>query len=168
MRAVRTPPAMTGSAKSYGTALLSLVLFGGAIGTLCAGPLADRYGQKLVFVASLMLSPGLIAVFALVGGVVGAVAACLAGAVIVSTFSVTTVMGQEYLPSRIAMASGMTVGLAMGLGGIGAVLLGVIADSVDLRAALLATAAGPALGAVVALRLPGERQTRALPVLAVK
>jgi len=157
-----------GHSKSYGTALLSLVLFGGVIGTLCAGPLADRYGQKPVLVASLMLSPGLVAVFALVGGAVGAVAVCLAGAVIVSTFSVTTVMGQEYLPSRIAMASGMTVGLAMGLGGIGAVLLGVIADSVDLRAALLATAAGPALGALVALRLPGERQTRALPVLAVK
>jgi FSR family fosmidomycin resistance protein-like MFS transporter len=158
-----------GHSKSYGTALLSLVLFGGAVGTLCAGPLADRYGQKPVLVASLMLSPGLVAVFALVGGAVGAVAVCLAGAVIVSTFSVTTVMGQEYLPSKIAMASGMTVGLAMGLGGIGAVLLGVIADSVDLRAALLATAAGPALGALAALWLPREQQTRiATPALAAK
>ena len=131
--------------------------------------LADRYGQKTVLVASLMLSPGLVAVFALVGGAVGAVAVCLAGAVIVSTFSVTTVMGQEYLPSKIAMASGMTVGLAMGLGGIGAVLLCVIADSVDLRAALLATAAGPALGALAALWLPREQQTRiATPALAAK
>jgi MFS transporter, FSR family, fosmidomycin resistance protein len=157
-----------GHSKSYGTALLSLVLLGGAIGTLCAGPLADRYGNKVVLVTSLALSPGLVALFALVGGVVGAVAVCVAGAVIVSTFGVTTVMGQEFLPSRIAMSSGMTVGLAMGLGGVAAVLLGVIADAVDLRAALLATAAGPALGALIALRLPSERQAGARPVLAVE
>ena len=157
-----------GHSKSYGTALLSLVLLGGAIGTLCAGPLADRYGNKVVLVSSLALTPGLVALFALVGGAIGVVAVCVAGAVIVSTFGVTTVMGQEYLPSRIAMSSGMTVGLAMGLGGVAAVLLGVIADAVDLRAALLATAAGPALGALVALRLPSERQAGARPVLAVE
>ena len=75
-------------------------------------------------------------------------------------------MGQEYLQSKIATASGMTVGLAMGLGGIAAVLLGVIADSVDLRAALLVTAAGPALAALTALRLPREQQTHAQPALA--
>src|SRR5579871_2194554 len=40
-----------GHSKSYGTALLSCVLFGGAFGTLCAGPLADRYGSKHVLTA---------------------------------------------------------------------------------------------------------------------
>jgi hypothetical protein len=56
----------------------------------------------------------------------------------------------------------------MGLGGIAAVLLGVIADTVDLRAALLATAAGPALGALFAVWLPGERQRHGQPLLAAK
>jgi FSR family fosmidomycin resistance protein-like MFS transporter len=61
------------------------------------------------------------------------------------------------------MSSGMTVGFAMGLGGIAAVVLGVVADAVDLRAALLFTAAAPALGALVALALPKDDRPR-IPV----
>ena len=110
-----------GHSKSYGTALLSLVLLSGAIGTLCSGPLADRFGQKAVLVSSHILSPPLLLVYVLAGGTVGAISVCVAGAVIVSTFSVTTVLSQEYLPTKLAMASGMSVGLAMGLGGIAAV-----------------------------------------------
>ena len=117
---------------------------------------------------SLALSPGLVLVYVLVGGTTGAVSLCVAGAVIVSTFSATTVLGQEYLPSRIAMASGMTVGLAMGLGGIAAVGLGAIADTIDLRTALIVTAIGPALGALFAVWLPRERAVRAKPLLAAE
>jgi FSR family fosmidomycin resistance protein-like MFS transporter len=145
-----------GHSKSYGAALLSLVLFGGAIGTLCSGPLADRYGDKLVLVAALALAPGLLIVFVLSDGIVAVVAVTLAGALLVSGFGLTTFMGQEYLPSRIATASAMTVGLTMGLGGVAAVALGVVADAVNLRDALLASAAAPAAGALVALLLPRE------------
>jgi len=155
-----------GHSKSYGTALLSLVLLGGAVGTLCSGPLADRYGNKLVLATSLALAPALLVVFVLGHGTIAVVAVTLAGAVIVSGFGLTTFMGQEYLPSRIATASGMTVGLTMGLGGAAAVLLGVVADAVNLRDALLVTAAAPALGALVALRLPRERSRRASPAAA--
>jgi MFS transporter, FSR family, fosmidomycin resistance protein len=150
-----------GHSKSYGAALLSLVLFGGAIGTLCSGPLADRYGDKLVLTSALALTPGLLVAFVLSDGLVAVVAVTLAGALIVSGFGLTTFMGQEYLPSRIATASGMTVGLTMGLGGIAAVLLGVVADAVTLRDALLATAAAPAAGALVSLLLPRESPRRA-------
>ena len=146
-----------GHSTGYGAALLSLVLFGGAIGTLCSGPLADRYGDKLVLTGSLALTPALLVVFALSNGVVAVVAVTLAGGLIVSGFGLTTFMGQEYLPSRIATASGMTVGLTMGLGGVAAVLLGVVADAVNLRDALLITAAAPGVGALVALLLPREQ-----------
>jgi FSR family fosmidomycin resistance protein-like MFS transporter len=156
-----------GHSKSYGNTLLSLVLLAGVVGTLCAGPLADRYGRRLVLLVSLALSPGLVLLYVLVGGTLGAIAVCAAGAVIVSTFGVTIVLSQEYLPSRIAMASGMSVGLATGLGGVAAVLLGAIADAVDLRTALIATAAGPALGVLGALLLPGDRLAHRTPVAAV-
>jgi FSR family fosmidomycin resistance protein-like MFS transporter len=152
-----------GHSKAYGAALLSLVLFGGAFGTLCSGPLADRYGDKLVLAGSLALTPGLLVLFALSDGPIAVVAVTLAGALIVSGFGLTTFMGQEYLPSRIATASGMTVGLTMGLGGVAAVLLGVVADAVNLRDALLLTAAAPALGALVALLLPRERARHTYP-----
>jgi MFS transporter, FSR family, fosmidomycin resistance protein len=155
-----------GHSKSYGNTLLSLVLLAGVVGTLCAGPLADRLGRRLVLLWSMLLTPGLILVYVWFGGAVGAVAVCAAGAVIVSTFGVTIVLSQEYLPSRIAMASGMSVGLATGLGGIAAVALGAIADAVDLRAALIATAAGPALGVLVTMFLPADSRVLRRPVVA--
>jgi FSR family fosmidomycin resistance protein-like MFS transporter len=150
-----------GHSKGYGTGLLSLVLFGGAFGTLCMGPLADRYPHRIILAASLAITPVFVLIFVLGHGAVSAVAIVLAGVTTVSGFGLTTVMGQEYLPSKIAMASGMTVGFAMGLGGVAVVLLGVVADSIDLRAALLITAAAPALGALVALWLPGEAPSSA-------
>jgi FSR family fosmidomycin resistance protein-like MFS transporter len=152
-----------GHSKGYGAALLSLMLFGGAVGTFCAGPLADRYGHKLVLAGSLAFTPALIVTFVLTSGAIAVVAVTLAGASIVSGFALTTYMGQEYLPSKIATAAGMTVGLTMGLGGVAAVLLGVVADSVNLRDALLLTAAAPAAGALVALLLPRERGQHRYP-----
>ncbi len=145
-----------GHSKGFGTALLSLVLFAGAFGTLCMGPLADRYPHRILLAATLSVTPVFVLFFVLGSGAVSAIAIVLAGATTVSSFGLTTVMGQEYLPSRIALASGMTVGFAMGLGGVAVVMLGVVADSIDLRAALLCTAVAPALGALISLFLPGE------------
>ncbi len=147
-----------GHSKSYGNTLLSLVLLAGVAGTISAGPIADRLGRRLVLLWSMLLTPGLIVLYVVAGGVLGAIAVCLAGAVIVSTFGVTIVLSQEYLPSRIAMASGMSVGLATGLGGIAAVSLGAVADAVDLRTAVLATATGPALAVLVTLLLPADHR----------
>lgn len=157
-----------GKSKSYGSALLSLVLLAGVAGTLCAGPIADRYGRRIVLLGSMATTPFTILVFVEVGGAVGAIAVLVAGALIVSTFGVTIVLSQEYLPSRIAMASGMSVGLATGLGGVAAVLLGGVADAVNLHAALIVTALVPALGILVALRLPADnpRSTGAAAVAA--
>ena len=155
-----------GHSKSYGNTLLSLVLLAGVAGTLVAGPLADRYGRRLMLVVSLLATPGLILVYVIVGGTPGAIAVCAAGAAIVSTFGVTIVLSQEYLPSRIAMASGMSVGLATGLGGIAAVALGAIADAVDLRTALVVTAAGPAAGVLVTLLLPADHRLFRTPAAA--
>ena len=149
-----------GHSKSYGNTLLALVLLAGVAGTLCAGPLADRVGRRLVVIGSLVLTPGLVLVYVFAGGVPGAIAVCAAGAVIVSTFGVTIVMSQEYLPSRVAMASGMSVGLATGLGGVAAVVLGAVADAVNLRAALIGTAIGPAIGVLIAAGLPRDRFRR--------
>ncbi|MFN8188019.1 MAG: MFS transporter [Gaiellales bacterium] len=151
-----------GRSPSWATMLAFVFLGAGAIGTLVGGPLADRLGRKPVIIASLALSVPLVLVYALVGGAIGIVAIAAAGACVVGTFGVTTVLSQEYLPSRIALASGLSIGLAIGLGGIFAIALGGLADSIDLQAAILAAAAGPALGAVLALALPSERRSRML------
>ena len=151
-----------GHSASYGTALLGAFLFAGALGTLAAGPIADRFGRRRVLVWSFVAAAPLILVHVLVGGAVGAVALALSGAAVIGTFGVSLVMSQEYMPGRVGMASGLSIGLAIGLGVVAAVALGAVADAVDLETALLATAAGPALAVVLSLALPPARGTRRL------
>jgi FSR family fosmidomycin resistance protein-like MFS transporter len=149
-----------GNSAAYGTRLLALFLFAGALGTLLGGPLADRVGRRRVLLGSFIVSPPLIATYVLVGGSVGVVALFLAGMAVIGTFSVSLVMSQEYMPGRVGMASGLSIGLAIGLGGIAAVALGAIADAVDLETAVLVTALGPAACIVLTLLLPASRPLR--------
>ena len=146
-----------GHSKAAGGRLLALMLLCGGIGTLVLGPLADRYGRRLVLRCSIAVMPPLILVFITVGGVVGAIALGLVGACTVGTFGVTIVLAQEYLPRQIGLASGLSVGFAIGLGGIAAVILGVIADSVGLETALYVCALAPLPGLLLALLLPPGR-----------
>jgi FSR family fosmidomycin resistance protein-like MFS transporter len=144
-----------GHSKSHGSHLLALMLLAGGVGTIVMGPLADRLGTRRVLMASVVAMPPLILGFVTIGGTLGA--ACLAGVgiAVVGTFGVTMVMAQEYLPRRIGMASGLSIGLSIGLGGVGALLLGTVADSVDLRTALYAAAAFPLASVLLGLFLPG-------------
>jgi MFS transporter, FSR family, fosmidomycin resistance protein len=128
-----------GNGKVHGNHLLSLMLLTGGIGTIAQGQLADAVGRRFTMLLSLVLVPPLTLVYMLVGGVPGAVALALIGICVIGTFGVTMVMAQEYLPGNIGMASGLSIGFSIGLGGIGAVALGAVADSVDLRAALYAS-----------------------------
>jgi FSR family fosmidomycin resistance protein-like MFS transporter len=82
----------------------------------------------------------------------------LSGAMLISSFAITIVMSQEYLPTRVGLASGLAIGFAIGLGGVAAVVLGAVADAIDLRTAVVATAAGPAAAAVLTLALPVGRR----------
>lgn len=149
-----------GHGAGYGTRLLALFLFAGAIGTLMGGPLADRVGRRRVLLGSFLLSPPLIVVYVLGGGAVGVIALFLAGMAIIGTFSVSLVMGQEYMPTRVGLASGLSIGLAIGLGGIAALSLGAVADAVDLETAVLLTALGPALCIALTLLLPSSSSLR--------
>jgi len=145
---------------ALGNTALTLMLFGGAAGTLTMGPLADRFGRRMVLGASMLLVPPLIFCFTLASAFVGMALLVLVGAATVGTFGVTVVMGQEYLPGRIGLAAGITMGLSIGLGGIGAPLLGLVADSAGLSFTMLVIAALPVLGLLLALTLPrGTRTT---------
>jgi FSR family fosmidomycin resistance protein-like MFS transporter len=157
-----------GNSKAYGSHLLSLMLLAGGLGTLAAGPIADRVGRRPVLIVSMFAVAPLTVVYVAVGGAVGALALALVGVCVIGTFGVTMVMSQEYLPHRIGMASGLSIGLSIGLGGIAAVALGALADSIDLRAAMYVAAAAAVPGFVLAVLLPPTRARRRLqpePVL---
>ncbi len=143
---------------------LALMLVAGAVGTLVLGPVADRVGLRRTLLVTQTALPFLIVAFVAVGGIVGTIALMLVGLCVVGTFGVTMVLSQLYLPRHVGMASGLTVGLAMGLGGIAAVALGAVADAVDLQTAFYVAAAGPAIGAVFCLFLPAPTARRTPPV----
>jgi FSR family fosmidomycin resistance protein-like MFS transporter len=143
-----------GTSPALGNAALTVMLASGAVGTLVMGPLADRFGRRMVVGVSMLLLPPLIYGFTLAGPVVGMALLALVGAVTVGTFGVTVVMGQEYLPGRIGLAAGVTMGLSIGLGGLGAPLLGLLADNAGLSVTMLVIAALPVLGLILAVTLP--------------
>jgi FSR family fosmidomycin resistance protein-like MFS transporter len=155
----------SGHSRSESARLLAYLLAAGALSALAAGPVADRVGRRPVILVSLVTSVASLLVYVLIDGWVGKAAALIAGAAIISTFSVTVVLGQEYLPSRIALAAALAGGFAFGLGACAAVIVGAIADLVDVRTALLVCACGPALAAVLTVLLPRvERPPRRVPV----
>lgn len=143
-----------GASAALGNVALTVMLASGAVGTLLMGPLADRVGHKAVLAGSMLVLPPLVLAFTFAGPYAGMALLALVGATTVGTFGVTVVMGQEYLPGRIGLAAGITMGLSIGLGGVGAPLLGLLADASGLRTTMLAIAALPVLGFILALTLP--------------
>src|SRR5690348_3806477 len=126
-----------GDPRLVGT-LLAVFLGSGAIGTLAAGPVADRVGVRRSVVGVFLLAAPLAFAFLFVsGGVLAFVLLGLLGFVLVSTFTMSVVLGQAYLPRNPGMASGLIVGFAIGAGGIGASALGWVADHWGLTTALV-------------------------------
>ncbi|MGZ8648814.1 MAG: MFS transporter [Solirubrobacteraceae bacterium] len=142
------------SSEAAGNAALTIMLAAGAAGTLVGGGLVDRWGARAVLIGTMALLLPLRLVLPLVGAVAAAVLLGAIGFVAIATFSVTVVMGQACLPSRPGLASGVTLGLAIGLGGVAATALGTVADAHGLRAVLWTIAILPVPALLLALSLP--------------
>jgi MFS transporter, FSR family, fosmidomycin resistance protein len=148
------------TSKAAANVALTAMLIGGACGTLVGGALADRIGRRPVLFGSMTILPPLIVLFLALHPPAATVLIFLVGAAVIATFSVTVVMGQEYLPGRIGVASGITLGLSIGLGGLGAPLLGLVADAWGLTTTLYVIAALPLVALAMIGTLPPARARR--------
>lgn len=142
----------TGSVLAGEVALV--VLFGvGALGTLLGGVLAGRWGRIRTVRVSYAAAVPAVAGIALVPGYGVFPLVALAAVALYVPFSLHVTLGQDYLPNRLGTASGVTLGLAVSVGGVAAPAVGALANAAGLQWALLALAVLPAVSVVGARRL---------------
>jgi FSR family fosmidomycin resistance protein-like MFS transporter len=121
---------------SAGTLALTVMLLSGATGTLIGARCADRFGKRLVLVVAMIPLTVLLAVLPQMGLALTFVTLALVGFTLDAPFATTVVLGQQYLPGRRGLASGITLGLAIGAGGLLATGLGALADAVGIHTTL--------------------------------
>ncbi len=165
------------ASKPLANIALTLFLAAGACGTIYGGKLADRLGRRTILIGSTLASAPLLLAFVVFttsrSSYLAAVAGIMTvGFALVASQTAFVVLGQEYLPNRIGIASGVTLGLAISLGGAGAPVLGALADRFGVQAALQAIVGLLALAALSSFGLPREARrvsvspgTRVAPAL---
>ena len=143
---------------------LFVFLFAMAAGTLLGGPIGDRIGRKLVIWVSILG----VAPFALMlphaNLLWTSILTFVIGLVLASAFSAILVFAQDLVPGKVGAVSGMFFGFAFGMGGIGAAVLGGLADSRGIEYVYQVCAYLPLLG-MMAIFLPDiERPRRTITV----
>ncbi|MFG2236401.1 MFS transporter [Streptomyces sp. NPDC048723] len=137
-----------------GTVALFLLFLGGAVGSVLGGSLANRYDRVRVARWSYLLSIAAVIGVIYTPGPAMFLFVALTSAGLYVPFSLQVTLGQDYLPSRIGSASGVTLGLTVSIGGLISPLLGHLADSTSLQTALTPLIAMPALSWLLFRTLP--------------
>jgi FSR family fosmidomycin resistance protein-like MFS transporter len=142
-----------GSRNGAGIALTTF-LVAIAVGTLIGGRLADIYGRRIVIIVSLATVTPLLLMFTGASGLSAAGMLLVPiGLTLAASNSVVVVMAQEYLPNRVGLAAGVTLGLSMTIGGLLMPPLGAIADRYGLTTALVTLVIMPVIGFILSLGL---------------
>ncbi|MBC6974739.1 MFS transporter [Bacillus sp. Xin] len=133
-------------------------MIAGVLGTFFGGPLADRFGKKNIIVFSMLGSAPLALLLPYVSlAWVVPLFLCI-GFISSSSFSVIVVYAQELVPGKVGMVSGLIVGLAFGLGALGAVVLGKLADVCSLQFIMILCSCLPLIG-LTSWLLPSDRKS---------
>jgi len=138
---------------------LAVFLGAAALGTFAGGPLGDRFGRKVVIWWSILGVLPFTLLLPYVSLFWTVVLSIIIGLVIASAFSAILVYAQELVPGNIGMISGVFFGFAFGMGGIGAAVLGKLADATDIYFVYRVCSYLPAIGILTAF-LPNLRQGR--------
>ncbi len=136
---------------------LFVFLFAVAAGTVLGGPIGDRIGRKRVIWASILGVAPFTLLLPHVGLFWTGVLSVIIGLVLASAFSAILVYAQELVPGKVGAVSGLFFGFAFGMGGIGAALLGQLADATSIGTVYRVCAFLPLIGLLTAF-LPTIRR----------
>jgi FSR family fosmidomycin resistance protein-like MFS transporter len=138
---------------------LFAILAAEAAGTLIGGPVGDRVGRKSVIWCSILGVLPFTLILPYANLFWTGILSVIIGFVIASAFSAILVYAQDLVPGRVGMISGLFFGFAFGMGGIGAAVLGKLADMTSIIFVYKVCAFLPAIGLLTGL-LPNTRKPR--------
>ncbi|AHM72722.1 MFS transporter RosA [Yersinia hibernica] len=125
---------------------LFVFLFAVAAGTIIGGPLGDRIGRKYVIWGSILGVAPFTLILPYASLYWTGVLTVIIGVILASAFSAILVYAQELIPGKVGMVSGLFFGFAFGMGGLGAALLGYVADLTSIELVYQICAFLPLLG----------------------
>jgi len=134
-----------------------------AAGTLAGGPLGDKFGRKYVIWLSILGILPFTLVLPYANLFWTSVLSVIIGMVMASAFPAIVVYAQELLPGRVGMISGLFFGFSFGMGGIGAAVLGWLADLTDITFVYKVCSVLPAIGLLTAF-LPNLVSHKPAPI----
>jgi MFS transporter, FSR family, fosmidomycin resistance protein len=121
-----------------------------ALGTIAGGPIGDRIGRKTVIWCSILGVLPFTIMLPYANLFWTGVLSVVIGLILASAFPAIVVYGQELVPARVGMISGLFFGFAFGMAGLGAAVLGELADLTDIRFVYLVCSFLPATGLLAA------------------
>ncbi|MFF7656407.1 MFS transporter [Streptomyces sp. NPDC007983] len=146
--------ARPGGSTAAGTAALFLLYLGGAVGSVLGGHLADRWDRVTVARWSYLVTVAAVAGVVFVPGPALYLFVALTSVGLYVPFSLQVTLGQDYLPTRVGTAGGITLGLTVSVGGLVTPLIGSVAHATSLRTALAPLILMPALSWLLFRTLP--------------
>ena len=139
----------------FASSLVSGFLLGGVAGTYVGSVLSDKLGARKILLGSITLSiPAIYAITVAVTPWQAMAAVVTAGFFIIGSFATTIILAQCMMPNNVGMASGLTIGFSVGLGGFGVTILGFLADNYGLPFVMQLLAWLPIIAAAVATQIP--------------
>ncbi|WP_330304397.1 MULTISPECIES: MFS transporter [unclassified Streptomyces] len=143
-----------GGGTAVGTVALFVLYIGGAVGSVLGGSLANRWDRVTVARWSYLLTVAAVAGTVFIPGPAFYAFVALTSIGLYVPFSLHVTLGQDYLPTRVGTASGVTLGLTVSIGGLASPLIGSIADATSLRTALTPLILMPVLSWLLFRTLP--------------
>jgi FSR family fosmidomycin resistance protein-like MFS transporter len=149
-----------GQPKELGSLMLTFYSAAGALATFFGGRIADRVGFRRIIVLSLCVVAPLLIAFVLTSNLVIATVLIILVALSLSiAYSPMVALGQSYLPNRLGLASGISLGVVVSIGGMTSPVIGVVGDHFGLRASLAVICAVALLAAALSPLVAHHRPT---------